>query len=282
MRVAVYDMAKRPATFDIVPWLATVGAMAGADPLRIVVLADHFRDTSPKDKALAIAEKRARVERIIVPCCRLLPGATVELVIAHAEAEGWRRKPGTLSPSTFVADCNRQHAAGRDVRRLASPVRSEFDGAVVITIRQNAVLPERNSNMDAWLAAAARIAADGHRVVLIPDTAMVGKPLPTGFEWCPEAAQCVSLRAGLYQNAAVSLSRGIGPMAIAMHMRATRYVCFVDHGIPGDRAVFERIFGVRWGQQLPFAGSGQAIDFRPDTEGAILDAFHSIGARAAA
>jgi hypothetical protein len=272
VRTAVYDMASSPATFDCVPWACAAAAMAG-DSLRIIVLADRFRDTSPKDKALSLADKRARVERIILPCCRLLPGATVGLAIDRTEAESWRRRSDVLRPSTFVTDCNRQHAAGREVRRLSSPVRSEFDGAVVITIRQTRVMPAKNSNMDAWLGAASRIQAAGHRVVLIPDTEMVGKPPPAGYEWCPEAAQCVFLRAGMYQNAAVSLGRGVGPMAIAMFMPATRYVCFVDHGIPGDRAVFERVFGVRWGQQLPFAGRGQALDFRPDTEDAILDAF---------
>jgi hypothetical protein len=282
LRLALYDMGANPATYDIAPWLCTAAAMAGADPLRVVVLADRFRNATPKDMALSLAEKMARVERIIVPCCRLLPGATVEMVTDRVEAEGWRRRGDTLRPSTFVAETIRQHAAGRDVRRLRTTAPSPHPGAVAFTIRLSPAIPEKNSALDEWLAAASVLMAEGRDVILVPDTSIAAGSLPQGFRWCREAAFDVTVRAALYRDAACSLARGIGPMAIAMFMAGTRYACFVDHGIPGDRALFERVFGIRWGQQLPFAGAGQLIDYRPDTEDAILDAFHSIGARAAA
>lgn len=156
---------------------------------------------------------------------------------------------------------------------------------MVITIRQTSVVPAKNCNMEIWLGAAERIQVAGHRVVLVPDTDMESRPLPSGFEWCREAATSVSLRAGLYQNAMCSLSMGIGPMATAMFMPSTRYAMFVNHRSGGttQRQLFERVFGVRWGQQLPFAGAGQVIEYREDDEDAILDAFHrSISGRQAA
>jgi hypothetical protein len=283
MRIALYDMAERPCTFDIVPWIATVDAMAGYEAVHFIVLADRFRDRSPKDKALSPAEKMSRVERVIVPACRLLPGAPVDLVTDPAQAEEWRRRPDTLKPSTFVAETIRQHTAGRDVRRLRAPVPSPHPGAVVITIRQNPAVPEKNCDLGEWLGAASVLMADGHNVALVPDTATAAGPLPGGFNWCREAATDLAVRAALYQEAACSLSMGLGPMAIAMFMRSTRYVVFVDHrNVPDNRVMFERVFGIRWGQQLPFAGDGQVIEYRRDDEDVIVEAFRSTQDRAAA
>lgn len=284
MRLAVYDMGERPATYDVVPWIATVGAIAGSEPVRFVVLADRFRDRSPKDKALSAADKMARVEHVIVPACRLLPGASVELIADPAQAEGWRRRSDALKPSTFVAETIRQHTAGRDVRRLHAAVPSPHPGAVVITIRQNPAVPEKNCDLGEWLGAASTLMAEGHDVVLVPDTATAAGPLPQGFRWCREAAVDLSVRAALYQEAACCLSMGLGPMAIAMFMRRAGYVCFVKHRNPAadDRLMFERVWGLRWGQQLPFAGAGQVIEYRQDDEAAIVGAFHSAFVSAAA
>jgi len=284
MRVAVYDMAERPATFDIVPWIATVDAMAGYEVVRFVVLADRFRDRSPKDKALSAADKMARVERVIVPACRLLPGAGVEMITDPARAEEWRRRSDALKPSTFVAETIRQHAAGRDVRRLRASVPSPHPGAAVITIRQNPAVPEKNCDIGEWLGAASTLMAEGHDVVMVPDTATAAGRLPQGFRWCREAAIDLSVRAALYQEAACSLSMGVGPMHIAMHMRATRYVCFVKHRSPlVERPEdYERKWGLKWGQQLPFAGPGQIIEYRQDDEDVIVEAFRRTQVRAAA
>jgi hypothetical protein len=282
VKLAVYDMADRPATYDICPWLATIGAVAGPGPVRVVVLADRFRDISQKDKALPLAEKRARVERIIVPCCQLLPGATVDVVNERHKADVWRCRSDVIIASTFVSDCNRQHAAGRNVHRLHTTALSPHPGAVVFTIRQNPAVPSKNSNLDEWLAAASVLMAEGHEVVLIPDTAVAVGPLPEGFYWRRDAAFDVTVRAALYRDAACSLGRGVGPMAIAMFMAGTRYACFVDHSCPGGQGLFERVFGVSWGQQLPFAGPGQLIEYQPDTKGAILGAFRNITGRRAA
>lgn len=279
MTLAVYDMAEHPATYDIVPWLGVVAAIAGPRPVTIAVLADRFRNLSDKDRALSLGQKQARVRGIVVPCCSLLPGAKVLLVVNPDEADGWRRRLDTLKPATFVAESLRQHRAGRDVRRLRSHVTSLHPGAVVMTIRQSPAVPTKNSSLDEWLGAASVLMARGHEVVLIPDTSVANLPLPTGFTWCRHAALDVSARAALYQDALCSMSAGVGPMSIAMYMPATRYAVFVDHrGVPPaeHRPVFERTWGVRWGDQLPFAGRGQVIEYRHDDEDAILDTFRGL------
>lgn len=285
MKLALYDMAERPATYDIVPFAATVGAIAGAGPVHFVILVDQLRDASVKDRAMTLDQKRARVRNIIAPCCRLLPGSAVTVEADPAKAREWRRRADALRPTGFVAECNRQWAMGRDVRRLRAVGPSPHPGAVVITIRQSPIVPAKNCDLSEWLGAASVLMAEGHEVVLVPDTAMADRALPAGFTWCRDAALDVAVRASLYQEAACSLSMGVGPLHIAMHMPKARYVAFVNHRDPSveGRTIFERVFGVRWGaRQLPFAGPGQLIDYRRDDEGVIVDAFRIVQRHAAA
>lgn len=272
MTPAVYDLSRRPITFDFLVFVACVASRA--DPVHIVILADKDRAITPKDMALSPEEKRARVHRILEPSCHLHPHVgNVSIVTDEYEASCWRRTP-SLQASTFIAELSNHRRHDLKVQALRSPIASPHPGAVVMTLRNTKAVPEKNCRMDVWLSAAKMLMDEGHDVVVVPDTDMADGPLPDGFNWCREAARDVPTRAALYEHAACSLSMGLGPMTIAMLMPETAYTVFVAHRNIGREQVpmFERIWGIRWGEQLPFTTPRQALDYRPDDADAIIDA----------
>lgn len=287
MITAVYDISTRPITFDILYWIATVGAQAGDDPVKFVILADGFREKTTKDRALTAAGKMARVHRILAPCCWLLKNtAAVEVVTDPAEAQRLRGLDA-LTPSTFMASTVEQWRKGRDIFRLRAPgyaleeIGDRFDGAVVLTIRQSPVVHEKNSRLSSWLRLAGHIHSKGKRAVLIPDTASVidNAALPRGCEWFPAAALDVGLRAAVYQRAALTMAMGAGPAGIPLFMPRSRYVLFTHHrGLASSSQIrsFEKVWGLSWGEQLPWSDGFQILDYRKDDEDALIEAFDKV------
>ncbi len=285
MTPAVYDVSERPITFDILMWLATCGAMAPG-PLHFVILADRWRSKTTKDRAMTDDQKLRRVHHILAASCRLIPGSQTTVVTDKTEAARWR-DTDALRPDTFLRTNIEQWKAGRGIFRFRAPadaleaIGKRFDDAVVLTVRQNPVVPEKNCRLAAWLRLAGHAKGKGHRVVLIPDTATVinSTPLPSAYEWYPAAAMDVALRAAVYERAAVSMACGAGPAAIPMYMPGKRYALFLKHRHLASSSLirsFEKVWGIRWGEQLPWAGPGQVLDYRPDDEDALIETFDRV------
>lgn len=286
MTPAVYDVSARAITFDIVFWLATVGAIANGNPVEVLILADRFRDRTSKDRALTPDQKMWRVRRILAQSCDLLPGSQTTVITDPSRAAKWR-EADALRPNTFVGTTVENWKAGLDIFRLRPPpdaldaIGKRFDGAVVLTIRQSDVVPEKNCRLMSWLDLAGHAGSKGHRVVLIPDTATVvnATPLPRWCEWYPAAALDVGLRAAVYSRAAVTMACGVGPAAIPMFMPGTRYALFLRHRSASQEALtrsFEKVWGIPWGSQLPWATDKQILDYRPDDSEALIETFDKV------
>lgn len=285
MTPAVYDASERPITFDILMWLATVGAMVDGS-IHFVILADRWRDKTTKDRAMTDGQKLWRVHHILAACCRLIPGTQTTVVTDRTEAARWRATDA-LRPDTFNRTTHDQWRAGRDIFRFRAPpdaleaIGTKFDGAVVLTIRQNPVVAEKNCRLAAWLELAGYARGKGHRVVLIPDTDAVVKatPLPRSFEWYPAAAMDVPLRAAVYERAALTMAMGAGPASIPIFMPRKRYALFLRHrhlASSSQIRSFEKVWGIRWGEQLPWAGPAQILDYRPDDAESLIETFDKV------
>lgn len=284
---AVYDVSERPITFDILMWLASVGAEAGNKPVHAVILADRWRARTTKDKSLSDGQKLWRVKHILEPACWLLMNTAAVTVVTDAtEADGWRRADA-LRPDTFLRTNIEHWKAGRDIFRFRAPgdaleaIGDRFDDAVVLTIRHCSTVPEKNCKLSAWLRLAGHIRSKGRRAVLIPDTeaAVANTPLPSSFEWFPAAALDLGLRAAVYERAALSMCAGAGPASISMYMPGKRFVFFLRHrGLAASSQVrsFEKVWGMPWGSQLPWAGRGQVLDFHQDDEDVLMNAFDKV------
>lgn len=284
MTVAVYDLARQPITFDIMCFVASVGAVE-ATP-RFVILADRRREKTQKDRHLRDAEWLWRVHRVLYQSCWLLPGTrSVEVVTGRPQAEQWRGKDA-LRPDTLMRTCVAHHQEGRDVRVLRAPADAlkALESAafpkkklVILQLRQSRVQAHKNSNVGAWIQAAGHMHKHGWNVVVVPDTdaAVANDRYPSWLTYYPAAALDVGLRCALYETADLVMSTGVGP-AYFNTLSDNRYLAFVNHGsipVAKQAGQFEKIWGVGWGDQLPFAGSGQSLDYRRDDAEAICDAF---------
>lgn len=284
MKAAVYDAFTKPLTFDILCFIASVGAMT-AEPVHFVILADKWRDKTTKDRALTPGQKMRRVHHILAASCWLLPAThAVSVVTNRVAADRWR-ETDAMRPDTFLRTNVEHSKAGRDVRLLRAPkwaledIGDRFDNAVVFTIRQSPVVAEKNCKSSAWLALAGYAHSKGHRVVLIPDTATVvaGQKLSRSFEWFPPAATDVALRAAVYQRAKASFACGAGPAAIPLFMPGKRVGLFLRHrhlASSSQMRSFEKVWGIGWGDQLPW--DGPFLDYRVDDESALIETFDKV------
>ena len=90
MTPAVYDVSERPITFDILCFIASVGAQAKG-PVHFVILADRWREKTTKDRAMTPGQKMRRVHSILAATCWLLPATqAVSVVTDRDAADRWR------------------------------------------------------------------------------------------------------------------------------------------------------------------------------------------------
>ena len=284
MKAAVYDASTKPLTFDILCFIASVGAMT-ADPVHFVILADKWRDKTTKDKVLTPGQKMRRVHHILAASCWLLPSTHAVSVVTNREAADRWRETDALRPDTFLRTNVEHWKAGRDPRLLRAPawaledIGDRFDDAVVFTIRQSPVVAEKNSKTSAWLVLAGYARSKGHRVVLIPDTSTVvaGERLPSSYEWYQPAATDVALRAAVYQRAKATFACGAGPAAVPLFMPDRRVGLFLRHrhlASSSQIRSFEKVWGISWGDQLPW--DGPFLDYRVDDESALIETFDRV------
>lgn len=289
MRTAIYDMSAMPTTFDVLAWVASVGAIAEDEPVRFVILMDQFREgKTAKDRAMTNEQREARAHRVLAPCCWLLPNATsVQITKDPDECWRWRRSEDALMPGPRVCNLVDLHRQGKEVRRLRAPewavqeIGSDYDGVVVLSMRRSPIVPQKNSDQKAWSEAAAYFRSQGERVVVIPDTAeVVGcQHMNTGSHVHVGAAMDVGLRMALYERASLVMSMGCGPALFNALRPDGQCVMFVRHAHMSDGAArkqFEKIWGIGWGEQLPFSPPDQRLDFRCDGVSEIVDAYRSM------
>lgn len=287
MSVAVYDLAIAPITFEIMCFVASVGAVESRP--KFVILADKRRVRTQKDQEIEEWEWRRRVNQVIAASCWLLPGCRgVEIVTDQDEGRSWRQSRDALRPVPLIRGCVESHANGKNVRILRAP--TEGAGAirsaglvgpmVVIQMRAARSQLTKNSDRAAWFAAGRYIASLGHRVVFVPDTdeVMARARYPEDLDIYSPAALDVGIRCALYEQADVVLSAGVGPSYFCA-LSGCRYLAFVrhaKHSVQELREPFERVWGIRWGAQLPFAGQEQRLVYQGDNFAAIRAAFDSI------
>ena len=139
---------------------------------------------------------------------------------------------------------------------------------VVITLRELDRQPERNSNLNEWMRAAAVISKD-HPVLFVRDTARANEHLPA-FRTYPRASFNAYIRAALYQRAHMNLMVQTGPAVWCIFSNAP-YVLFKQlipalpdwlHGQPIGWKEFDHM---EPGDQYPWAKPNQRLAWADDT-----------------
>ncbi|MDP3706001.1 MAG: hypothetical protein Q8R24_08850 [Legionellaceae bacterium] len=100
---------------------------------------------------------------------------------------------------------------------------------VVITLRQYAYLPERNSNIASWSKFAQKIKDEDFSVIFVPDTEQALQDVPEqlkNFHFFQPACWNLSLRSALYELAYLNLGVNTGPMSLCWFNSRCAYITF--------------------------------------------------------
>lgn len=134
----------------------------------------------------------------------------------------------------------------------------------VITLREAAYWPQRNSNMAEWVKFAKTL--DGP-VIFVRDTARADEPMDD-FPICPKASLDLDKRLALYRYARMNFFVTNGPAGLAHYSRDIPYLCLFKDA-PGyhcyDQGWLADYIGLPRGGQFPWAGPHQRLAYVDDT-----------------
>lgn len=149
------------------------------------------------------------------------------------------------------------------------------DRPYVITLREAAYWPQRNSNIDAWLRFAETL---DRRVIFLRDTAKAHEKI-TAYETCPEASIDLNKRLALYRQAEMNFFVTNGPAGLAHYSADIPYLNFFKEA-PGyhcyDPEWLKDYIGLEPFGQLPWATPRQRMIYADDTFENITEAFNTM------
>lgn len=141
---------------------------------------------------------------------------------------------------------------------------------ITITLRYYDYMPERNSNIDAWLEFSKSIDHNEYFIVIIPDTESAMKKPLRGFEQFAhfkEACWNIDLRAALYETSYLNLGVNNGPFALCWLNEKCRYIMFkiVTDEVPQTNSRVLANRGFNLGEKPPFSTPYQSWVWENDT-----------------
>jgi hypothetical protein len=301
MQLAYYDFAVSPYSYDFVHF-ATAAKTCGAVA---IVFVPGERGWSK----LTHDQEQARFERILKPVADAFPR---EAIVCHTreEAEDLMREHGqAFYPDGYtVAKPKAGHMLGSVVKldrhrwllptQKATRIVSEWIGSrnpVVLTLRDNPIKPERNSNIAAWRDFARYLVWCGHDVVVVPDTESeafralmddehLGLTLQKrmldqewgGARFWTLPALDVEVRHALYMAAHVSIGVANGPPMLAFFSDApTLMVKPLTNGHWETSSDYWQQQGIPVGSQPRWFTHKQRIIWKQDTLDTLVSAFET-------
>lgn len=155
---------------------------------------------------------------------------------------------------------------------------------IVVTLREYAFQPGRNSNLKAWRRFLTGLDPLRYVVVIVRDSDRVfdDDDLLSEFRSCPIASIDLNYRQALYEAAYLNLTVNTGPSTLMALSPDTRYLMFKvmsdTYSATTERFHRERT-GIAVGESLPFADEHQKYVWAEDETDVIAEAFTAAVAR---
>jgi hypothetical protein len=257
---AFYDLGVAPITFDFLWFLVAaelVRLRLGLASIHVVIVpgrrAGLRREDPEYEKVVGPVARRGRVSALLMPACALLPSVSGMTAASSREQArdlvrraGGRVFPARYEPAlpTYPGPHEPLRAAREEQARIG-PLRAvgaDLEAVdhwlaarglrarlVTITLRSYGYMPDRNSNVAAWVGFARRLDPERFSVVFVPDTSQCLDGIPEALREFPvfsEAALVLGLRMALYERAFLNLGVNNGPMGLCWLNDRTRYITF--------------------------------------------------------
>lgn len=273
---AVYDLDVAPGSFDFMCSMLNVEnyrAMNGFTRVHVHLKPgskDGFRPVDAID--VGHEQKNLMLNNVVRPLVRMFGMQEVgtmpdpNVIVGAIEVPGDGVVAFAYSPRFSVEHFHetgklpvyQASARARQWADMTFPVRP-----YVITLREAAHWPQRNSDVAEWLKFAATL--DGP-VVFVRDTATADDPMEAVT--CPLASRDLDKRLALYRRARMNFFVTNGPAGLAWYTRDIPYLCLFKDA-PGyhcyDPEWLDDYIGLPQGGQLPWAGPHQRLAYVDDT-----------------
>ncbi len=302
----IFDLSVNAITYDFTWALVAAELERKAKGLRsihvVFILPGDWKGSFESEEYNSLVDtkqRRWRFYNIILPMCQLLPSIGGMSIFAAPVAArtlmlfaGWHVYP-RRSPSLLAKNLNPRldvfsaAASGIDAHCLAAPDQAvrfvdqwlaqnqRGRKVIVITMRQSAYEPARNSNLDSWAAFARGLDHNRYFVVIVPDT-----DVALSFDMHPfegagllrEAAFDIRLRMALYERAWLNMGVNTGPVALC-YFGLARFVQVkkIVENVEQASAEILVSHGFSPGEDPPFLGPNQHIDWDADDSVAELE-----------
>ena len=292
---AYYDRSCCPVSYDVVSFLMMVERKRIERRLDKVVIEilpgpwEGFR--RDHNWPYTIHERRHLLEYVVIPMCYMLRSCGG--VVVHNQRIN--PAPGAIGYSEYsmaFKEYTDSYALG--IRPLQSGIAASKDSKtshqtlITITLRESEHWPERNSNLEEWGKAHAKLRKKGYKVVVVRDTGSVAqgaRPLPP-LSWVdpimvnPDAWINLHERAKLYCSADLNLFVNNGPawFAMALDAPAILFKPTAETSCWAHTAAAMKQCGIIEGQQMKGAPPHQRLSWLPETADNIVkevyDFFH--------
>ncbi len=312
--LAVYDTLVEPTTYDVLFFLLRAELerrRVGADRIHVLFVGADGGETREEMAAyravVSESSQRDRIINMLIPAAWQLP--TVAAVSFNGDRAAVDRMvakwmPNRLFPTRFSAvltrqtimDCYAEVLKGTDGQSDLAAFRATessrnyvrrwlaghgVEGAfVAITLRTYGYNQARNSDLEAWRAAAHYFSERGYTPVIVPDTESLADGMPdelAGLLCMPEASWNVGIRLALYEQAFVNLGVCCGPLFLGLLDSKCRVLMFkiVTSGVSQNEEDYIRRQGFVIGGQIPFNTPFQRRVWRDDSFETIVEEFEA-------
>jgi len=253
-RIAVYDLATMPTTFDFATW-SVIAKTHGCNHVRFIYEGKIATWKYPETVAWR------RFANILIPITRLA-GMTYSMGGAVA---------GYAYPYATGDTIKLFNQTGK-LEKLKSVIPSPQGPYTTITLRNSFRNRYRNSNVDAWMKFKGHLESSGKKVVVIPE--------------CEDDPVDLIQRMALYAGAEMNLGASGGPMQLCL----ISDVPYIVLNIVPKNDTDEKTYDLEalhkktdyWQTQLPFANSRQLLVWEPDSFENIVKAYESVVMKVAA
>lgn len=292
-----FDLDVSPLTYDIISYLCGAELerrRRGLDEIQVVFVPGTFgrlrAELADYESKVDPDQRWWRLHHLVIPATSLLPSCS-GYCLATSRQQAQLLQDGLAGP-VYPAGYSVRFPVGmktrevRDAARageeiwplLRSPVQAirlietfirnctaSPDGRrmVVITLRQYAYMPQRNSRLADWATFARDIAGKGYHPLFLLDSerAFDGTPVElAGLLVMTEAPWNLQLRLALYEVAWLNMMVAHGPMELLWYSERSSYLVFLEPGMaPQSQPQMLEDQGHRIGEDMPFARPKQRM-----------------------
>ena len=290
-----YDTKFAPTTADFGSYLVLANAVRqsmGAESMGVTIIADQFREYSPREKKTPKSEMRFRLSHILSKLPFLIPEVVSTDITTAPSIDiqlpafpgGYPGHPQDLRQIPYQHKNLHPFYGQEDInlRPFRSSEQAKFfidnlfgDDVIAIHLRTSHFQTERNSNLDEWYKVSQELKRLKFRPIIIPDfDDCMRDRIFTKYDWevFEPAAFDLDLRLALAEKAINNLGINHGAHCAMVHSDCT-YILFkwTTESVNATSIAQHKVnFQMDYGDSFKWAGPNQHLIWEADDANIIL------------